>query len=115
MVYRNQEFYNDALKYIELALNINADSIVLKLMRYNLLAYVGDFEHSLQGFDEISKTYFDSWKIIQLHYIYYARSLEAMKKYDDALKVYDEYLEKYPNFPKENIENMKTDVKKLIK
>ena len=56
---------------------------------------------------------FDDWAIIHLYYFHYGYALGLMGKYEDAIKVYDEYLKDY-NFPKEEIQEEKEKIVKLI-
>jgi len=113
-VYHDKENYSNALKYINRALKINPNDITLKLSKYLFLAKFNKFELSLQGFEEISKIYFDDWQLINLYYNYYSSALKTMKKYNEALNLYNEYLEKYPNFPNEDILYEKEELLKLI-
>ena len=107
--------YGTALRYANKILKINPKEIQVIIMKSKILAELGKFEESLEGFNKVSKMKFDNYKIINMYYSYYMSSLELMGKYDEALKIYDEYLNKYPHFPKDEILKEKEKITKVMK
>jgi tetratricopeptide (TPR) repeat protein len=59
-------------------------------MKSYVLSYLGEFDESLRGFEEIKKLDFDDYGLKKSYYSYYAKSLVNMERLDNALKVYDE-------------------------
>ena len=95
--------YENALAYADRILKNNPNDILITVMKSKILAELGKFNESLEGFKRVSEMEFDDYDVINDYYRYYGQSLELMEKYDEALKVYDEYLSKYPHFPKDEI------------
>ena len=111
-IYDEKGDYSNALKIINRCVEFerNLPSLILK---YSLLADLGRYEDSLNGFKEIQTKEFDNWSLVQSYYSNYGYALGLMGKYEDAIKVYDEYLKDY-NFPKEEIQEEKEKIVKLI-
>jgi len=106
--------YENALAYADEILKNNPHDIFIKITKSKILAELGKFNESLEGFKRVSEMKFDDYNLISVYYAYYGQSLELMEKYDEALKVYDEYLSKYPNFPKDEILKEKEKISNLI-
>jgi len=91
--------FSESLECLNKVLSMNNDitnDIMTKLTKYYVLSYLGEYDESLQGFEEIKKLNFDNYDAIGRYYSYYAKSLVNMERLDDALKVYDEFLDNYP-------------------
>ena len=91
--------FSESLECLNKVLSMNNDitnDIMIKLTKYYVLSYLGEYDESLQGFEEIKKLNFDNYDAIGRYYSYYAKSLVNMERLDDALKVYDEFLDNYP-------------------
>ena len=111
-IYMENNDYSSALKIINKCIEL--ESILPSLIhKYSLLADLGRYEDSLNGFKEIQTKEFDNWSLVQSYYSNYGYALGLMGKYEDAIKVYDEYLKDY-NFPKEYIQEEKEKLTKLI-
>ena len=90
-IYMENNDYSSALKIINKCIEL--ESILPSLIhKYSLLADLGRYEDSLNGFEQIPIKEFDDWAIIHLYYFHYGHALGLMGKYEDAIKVYDEYL-----------------------
>ena len=87
--------FSESLQYLNKALSLK-DDIMTKLAKYYVLSYLGEYDESLHGFEEIKNLDFDNYLMINRYYSYYAKSLVNMERLDDALKVYDEFLDNYP-------------------
>ena len=106
--------YENALAYADRILKNNPKDILITVMKSKILAELGKFNESLEGFKRVSEMEFDDYDVINDYYRYYGQSLELMEKYDETLKVYDEYLSKYPHFPKDEILKGKEKIMEII-
>ena len=88
--------FHESLQYLNKVLSIKSDIITTKITKSHVLSYLGEYEESLRGFEEIKNLDFDDYNLIRIYHSYYARSLVNMERLDDALKVYDEFLDNYP-------------------
>ena len=75
---------------------MNDKILPVLVSKYECLAYLGDYEKSLNGFENIEKLNFDDYSFSFIFYSSYGSVLEKMKRFNDALKVYDDFLENYP-------------------
>lgn len=87
--------FSESLECLNKILSVKED-IMAKLTLSYVLSYLGEFDKSLRGFDEIKNLDFDDYGLIVRFHSYYAKSLVNMGRCGDALKVYDEFLDNYP-------------------
>ena len=78
-IYMENNDYSSALKIINKCIEL--ESILPSLIhKYSLIADLGRYEDSLNGFEQIPIKEFDDWAIIHLYYFHYGYALGLMGK-----------------------------------